>query len=223
MEDEIPWPPDRLREYCIDCYTETIDRTDENGRTFFCCRTCGSRNERRVVMDPAMKSWVDSDGVYWHESAGVFVRNPDGEFLFFRRKIFPVSAFTAPAGHVDAGEAPEQCAIRELREETGLEALRVKHIASHYIAGDSCRRGSDHHLWHAFLWVLDSPVDVTLEDDEGDGEGENAEWLTLEKAEAKDLTYPVRYIISRHAADLRRNWSGGHDRASRSAERRGGL
>ena len=107
-----------------------------------------------------------------------------------------------PAGHVDTGESAERCAFRELREETGLEALRIKHIAKHYITGDSCRRGSDRHLWHAYLLVLSSPVEVKL-----NGESKAAEWLTLEQAEAKDLTYPVRYIIERHATELRQELS----------------
>lgn len=63
--------------------------------------------------------------------------------------------------------------------------------------GDSCRRGSDAHRWHAYLIVLDSPIEVVL-----GGEGKDEDWLTLAAAKSKDLTYPVRYIIERYAADL---------------------
>jgi ADP-ribose pyrophosphatase len=35
-----------------------------------------------------------------------------------------------PAGCRDAGETPEQCAVRELREEAGLEARRWDHLGS---------------------------------------------------------------------------------------------
>ncbi len=49
----------------------------------------------------------------------MFVRNPEGKFLFFERTIFPF-AFTVPAGHVDAGEEPDIAALRELEEEVGL-------------------------------------------------------------------------------------------------------
>jgi len=37
-----------------------------------------------------------------------------------------------PAGKLDKGEDPEVCARRELKEETGLEADKIKHILSFY-------------------------------------------------------------------------------------------
>jgi ADP-ribose pyrophosphatase len=35
-----------------------------------------------------------------------------------------------PAGKIDAGEAPELCAVRELEEETGYRAGRIEHLSS---------------------------------------------------------------------------------------------
>jgi ADP-ribose pyrophosphatase len=35
-----------------------------------------------------------------------------------------------PAGVLDAGEPPERCAARELREETGLEATELRHLGT---------------------------------------------------------------------------------------------
>lgn len=200
MKLNFSWQDDgKYHQYCINinCHAETVERVHEDDMAFFYCRTCEQRNERRVVIDPTMKWWIADDGEYWHESAGVFLRNPDGKFLFFERTIFPVSALTVPAGHVDAGELPGQSAVRELHEEVGLEARRIRHVASENIMGDSCRRGSDAHRWHAYLIVLDSPIEVVL-----GGEGKDEDWLTLAAAKSKDLTYPVRYIIERYAADL---------------------
>ncbi|MEX1024024.1 MAG: NUDIX hydrolase [Planctomycetota bacterium] len=37
-----------------------------------------------------------------------------------------------PAGRIDAGESPEAAAARELREETGLVAARLEHVANFY-------------------------------------------------------------------------------------------
>lgn len=38
--------------------------------------------------------------------------------------------FEIPAGRLDPGEHPEQCALRELREETGYLATRVTHVTT---------------------------------------------------------------------------------------------
>lgn len=192
-------PPDdgKAHEYCTNCQDETVERVGKNRRTRFRCGSCRRKDKRRIMFDPAMTSWIAADRIYWHESTGVFVRNPDGKFLFFKRTTFPASALTVPSGHVDTGEQPEDGAARELLEETGLEAHQLKHIASHDISGDSCRRGSDHHRWHAYLVVLDSPVEVKLSE-----EGRRSAWLTLAKARKKRLTYPVKYIIERHAEEL---------------------
>jgi ADP-ribose pyrophosphatase len=35
-----------------------------------------------------------------------------------------------PAGRLDPGESPEECAHRELKEETGMEAGRLRHLIS---------------------------------------------------------------------------------------------
>jgi ADP-ribose pyrophosphatase len=40
--------------------------------------------------------------------------------------------YEVPAGRLDAGEAPDACARRELREETGCEAERVEHLFTMY-------------------------------------------------------------------------------------------
>ncbi|HLV25392.1 MAG TPA: NUDIX hydrolase [Gemmatimonadales bacterium] len=40
--------------------------------------------------------------------------------------------FEVPAGRLDPGETPEQCARRELREETGCIAERMEHLMTTY-------------------------------------------------------------------------------------------
>jgi mutator protein MutT len=57
--------------------------------------------------------------------AAVIVENPKGEVLLNLRDSNPDIAFpdcwTLPGGRVESDETPEQAAIRELREETGLQ------------------------------------------------------------------------------------------------------
>jgi ADP-ribose pyrophosphatase len=54
----------------------------------------------------------------------------DPEVLLIRQYRYAAEAFLyeVPAGRLDPGERPEQCAHRELREETGYTAARVEHL-----------------------------------------------------------------------------------------------
>ena len=55
-------------------------------------------------------------------AAGVVLASPAG-VLMVRRKFEPArGAWCLPAGFMEYGESPERCAMRELREETGIRA-----------------------------------------------------------------------------------------------------
>lgn len=58
----------------------------------------------------------------------VFVINKKNELLLFRRlhTWFGNNEFAPPGGLVDINEKPEMAAIRECREETGIEIKNVK-------------------------------------------------------------------------------------------------
>lgn len=75
-----------------------------------------------------------------------------------------VETFTweLPAGLVDADELPEQAARRELREEAGIEALRVLYLGATY--PDSGRM--ENHM-HAFYIEATDPVAEALTIEEG--------------------------------------------------------
>ncbi|HVV23616.1 MAG TPA: NUDIX hydrolase [Pseudonocardiaceae bacterium] len=194
---DFPWRGDGRHDYCVEvgCHAETVERVCRDGADYFHCHTCGRRNARRIAIDPGIEWWVAEDGEYWHESAGVFVRDRDHRFLFFTRAVYPADQLTVPSGHVDAGETAETAAVRELGEEVGWRAPGVRHVASADIVGDSCRRGADAHRWHAYLAVVEARPAVRL-----NGEGAGAEWLTRAEALARNLTTPVRYMMEHHLA-----------------------
>jgi 8-oxo-dGTP pyrophosphatase MutT (NUDIX family) len=54
-------------------------------------------------------------------------RERDGrkELLVFEHRDFPDAGVQVPAGRADPGESLEQCLRRELREEAGLERVRI--------------------------------------------------------------------------------------------------
>lgn len=197
MKLNFDWKDDgKPHRYCAHCYAETVQDIHEDGKLYFYCSTCGQKHERSIFTDPVIHWWVADDGEIWHESAGVFIRNPEGKFLLFERTIFPFS-FTVPAGHVDTGEDPLAAAHRETEEEVGLRAGTLVHIAGEDIEGDSCSRGSDAHRWNAYLLPLETHTDVEVKE-----EGKHPVWLTIDEALQKDLVYPVRYYFEKFGEEL---------------------
>jgi ADP-ribose pyrophosphatase YjhB (NUDIX family) len=73
-----------------------------------------------------MRPTCPSCGYIWYRNpvpaAGVILVQ-DGGVLFVKRKFDPRAGWWClPAGFMEAGETPEQTAVRELQEETGLIA-----------------------------------------------------------------------------------------------------
>lgn len=61
--------------------------------------------------------------IYFTEvgAAGGLVRHADGKYLFIERK----GKWDLPKGHIEEGESPENCAVREVSEECGIEGHTI--------------------------------------------------------------------------------------------------
>lgn len=57
------------------------------------------------------------------EAAGGLVKNEDGNFLF----IYRLNKWDLPKGKAEKGETPAETAVREVVEETGLDAVELMH------------------------------------------------------------------------------------------------
>ncbi|MCL5427680.1 MAG: NUDIX domain-containing protein [Candidatus Marsarchaeota archaeon] len=84
-------------------------------------------------------------------SAGafVFLRRGEGFRLLILRK--DNGEYDIPKGHVESGESPEDAAIREIREETGIRAQLVPHF--HADTSYFFRRGNDAVSKHVRIFI----------------------------------------------------------------------
>lgn len=80
-------------------------------------------------------------------------------------------AWAFPGGFMNMDETTEQCAIRELEEETGLRVSEVRQIGA-YSKVDRDPRGRT--ITVAYLAIIDEPVAVQGQDDAA-----KAEWFQL--------------------------------------------
>ena len=55
------------------------------------------------------------------------------ELLVFRHRDFPEAGIQVPGGSIEDGEEPEQAALRELREESGLTEVRMIGLVGRYL------------------------------------------------------------------------------------------
>jgi 8-oxo-dGDP phosphatase len=81
----------------------------------------GSHTEHEVVRGP--------------DAAGMVVLHPDrGILMIWRHRFMPDTwGWEIPGGAIDAGETPEQAAVREAYEETGWRvAGAVEHLSTHH-------------------------------------------------------------------------------------------
>ena len=106
---------------------------------------------------------VDLDIVKHPGAAAIVPFTSDREVLLIRqyRHAAGGTIYEVPAGKLDSGEAPEECAARELEEETGQRAGRIEKLGWIFTTPGFCNEVI--HLFAAF--DLDS-IPSRLEADE---------------------------------------------------------
>lgn len=77
----------------------------------------------------AAKQRSDYDGLPYRPCAGVMLINADGLIFAGQRLDHPGGAWQMPQGGLDYGELPEEAALRELTEETGVPRDKVEVLA----------------------------------------------------------------------------------------------
>ena len=103
-----------------------------------------------------------------------------------------------PKGHLEAGETPQQAAVREVAEETGIEAEIIQQLGTidYWFTGDDRRV---HKVVHHFLLEAKSG-DITAAHDP-DQEAEEARWIAVTHL-AGELAFPNERKMAQAAASL---------------------
>ena len=103
----------------------------------------------------------------------VITKEAEPKVLLIQRGTQPFNGCWAfPGGFMNMDETTEQCAVRELKEETGLRLSKIQQIGA-YSKVDRDPRGRT--VTVAYLAIVDEPVTVTGQDDAA-----QAEWFPID-------------------------------------------
>jgi 8-oxo-dGTP pyrophosphatase MutT (NUDIX family) len=116
------------------------------------------------------KIGVSSDGREMHYSAGVLLEC-NGKYLLMDR-VNPPPGFACPAGHVDIGEDSKDAAVREIKEETGIDLDEITFLCEEEVPWNYCKSATVHY-WYLYKASVVSEV-VTIEKNEAKSYG----WYT---------------------------------------------
>ena len=117
----------------------------------------------------------------------VITREAEPKVLLIQRGFDPYKGCWAfPGGFMNMDETTEQCAIRELEEETGLKVSTVYQIGT-YSKVNRDPRGRT--ITVAYIAIIDSPLEVQGRDDAA-----KAEWFPI--SDLPELAFDHEEIMS---------------------------
>jgi 8-oxo-dGTP pyrophosphatase MutT (NUDIX family) len=157
----------------------------------------GSKKYDAVVIrtDNLEQLWNDFKEVYHIiEAAGGLVFNAEGKVL----AIFRKGHWDLPKGKIDKGESPEEAAVREVQEETGLFQLSLgeKICDTYHTYADPYKNGrrvlkKSH--WYRMQTIEEKLIPQTEEDIE------LATWLSIEEMREKKPIFENILEVLNHA------------------------
>ena len=102
------------------------------------CPACGSRLSARPAGDDGPVPYCDSCGTYWFDTFSnlvmVLVYNDHGEIVLTRQGYLSQQYANLTSGYIQPGESAEEAAVREVKEELGLEVEKLTFAGSCWFA-----------------------------------------------------------------------------------------
>lgn len=94
------------------------------------CPECGSRLSARNLGDEKDVPWCERCGRPWFDMFSVaiiaLVHDCAGRVLLLRQNYISTEFCNLVSGYVKPGESAEECMVREIKEETGLDVIDSK-------------------------------------------------------------------------------------------------
>lgn len=116
------------------------------------------------------------------KAGGIVSRIRYGEKLYLLVFRANHQDYSFPKGHAEENETPEECAIREVHEETGLQTKIVKELKPEFYYNTKSQENT---ILHMFL------MDVIGGDLKTESDGDRLIWANL--SEIKKLVHPNIY------------------------------
>ena len=104
-----------------------------------------------------------ADQQFPEPTVGVFIFNPKGEVLLLQSHKWP-DAYVVPGGHLELGERLEEAAVREAKEETGLDIYDLEFILFQQFVYDPAFWKQRHFIFFDFA-AKTNDTDVVLNDE----------------------------------------------------------
>lgn len=118
----------------------------------------------------------------------------DSSFIFLRRRNdrYLGGEWDIPGGTVEAGESPEEAAVRECFEETGLE-VTCGELVTHFKNADTEGRDLTFHtMTYRLNWKEKHTInEIKISEEEHD----DAQWLSIDDALLLPLVWHVRQTL----------------------------
>jgi 8-oxo-dGTP pyrophosphatase MutT (NUDIX family) len=115
-------------------------------------------------------------------------KNQDGKYLIIKSPKWKHWVF--PGGHIENGETIEEAAIRELKEETGVEGKHPKHLMTGELINSPDFYKPAHFKYEVVLFETDNPVVIMDK-----REVISVAWLPLSGLRTLDVIAPDHYSV----------------------------